>query len=256
VKQRALLVLAFALFMLAPSVARARGCTEVTDIVGEQHCTKYGQSWGIERQFPITSFFGMRYSELSTGNTTFDEQTNKQTRPDGYQKYSYPGEALGVKSLAAAGMEGGFGFFLYGQLYMKVEGSFMFGSAKTASFRASNGVQLASDDGIDVTMVQGGLPIGYRIPLGRASIRAEMMVGVASTTISQRVDAQGLPSTVSSTETRFLLEPQVHADIWFSQHISFGGYVGMNVLDTDGRSRSFGFALTWHNRSFDGDTSF
>jgi hypothetical protein len=241
---------------LCPAIARARGCTEVSDIVGEQRCTRYGRSWALERQFPITSFFGMRYSELSTSNTTFTEQLKKQSRPDGYHAYSYPGEALGVKSLSGLGIEGGFGAFLYGQLYMKAEGAVTLGTAPLASFRASNGVHLAKDDGINVMIFHGGLPIGYRVPLGRAAVRGEVMMGVATTNVDHRVDAPGLPSSGSASQTRFLVEPRLAADIWFSQHISFGGYFGMNVLDTDGRSRGFGFALTWHNRSFDGDSSF
>ena len=252
----AALVLALATVLLSPSLARARGCSEVSDIVGEQQCTRYGRTWGIERQFPITSFFGMRYSELSTSNTTFEEQFKKQSRPDGYHAYSYPGEALGVKSLSALGAEGGFGFFLYGQLYMKLECALLFGTASTASFRTSSGVMLSKDDGINVMIFQGGLPIGYRIALGRAALRGEVMVGGASTSVYHHVDAPGLPSTGSASETRLLVEPRLAADIWFSQHISFGGYFGMNVLDTDGRSRGFGLALTWHNRSFDGDSSF
>jgi hypothetical protein len=242
--------------LLSPSLAHARGCREVSDIVGEQKCTRYGQTWGIERQFPLTSYFGMRYSELSTANATFDEVTKKQSRPDGYHAYSYPGEALGVKSLSGIGIEGGFGLFLYGQLYMKFEGAVTWGTASTASFTASNGVKLSKDTGINVNLLQGGVPIGYRIPLGRAALRGELMLGAATATVDHHVDAQGLPTTGSASSTRFLVEPRLAGEIWFSQHISFGGYFGMNVLDTDWRSRGFGLSLTWHNRSFDGDSSF
>ena len=82
------------------------------------------------------------------------------------------------------------------------------------------------------------------------------MTGFAETQIDHRADAAGLPSTMSASETRILVEPRLAADIWFTQHISFGVYGGMNVLDTDGRSRAFGISLAWHYRSFDGDTSF
>jgi hypothetical protein len=247
---------AFALVGLVPSRALASGCREVSDIVGEQHCNRYGSLWSLEQTVPMIFRFGMRYSQLSTADTTFTEQTAKQSRPDGYRAYRYPGEALGVKSLSGLGVDGGVGFFLYGQLYSGFEGSLTFGSASTASFTTASGVKLGQDSGLNVTIVHGGVPIGYRIPLGRAALRGEVMLGIAQTTVDHHVDAPGLPSTGSADETRGLVEPRIAAEIWFTQHIAFSVYGGTNVLDTDGRSRAFGISLAWHIRSFDGDTSF
>ena len=241
---------------LVPARAEARGCREVSDIVGEEKCTRYGAGWAIEGELPFVFHFGMRYADLSTSNTTFTEDNDKRGRPAGYNSFRYSGDALGAKSLATLGASGGFSFFLYDQLYMGFEGSFGVGSASTATFTTSNGVKLSRDDGLDVTVFQAGIPVGYRIPLGRAALRGEIMTGFADMQIDHRAEAVGLPSTVSASETRILIEPRIAADIWFTQHISFGVYGGMNVLDTDGRSRSLGISLAWHNRSFDGDTSF
>jgi hypothetical protein len=251
-----MLLFAFALVTLAPSRALARGCTEVSDIVGEQRCSRFGRYWSIEQSVPVFFRFGLRYSELSTAGSTFKEQINKEHRPDGYSAYRYPGEALGVRSLSGLGIEGGFGFFVYGQLYMGLEGALTFGSATTASFKTASGVKLANDTGFDVNIFHGGFPVGYRIPLGRAALRAEVLTGIAETTVSHHVDAPGLPSTGTATEFRVLVEPRIAAEIWFTQHIAFAAYGGMNVLDFDGRSRSLGISLSWHLRSFDGDTSF
>jgi hypothetical protein len=253
---RAAFLVVLLVALCVPSRAFARGCTEVSDIVGEQRCRRFGSLWSIEGTVPIFFRFGMRYSELSTADTTFTEQINKQHRPDGYQPFRYPGEALGVKSLSGLGIEGGFGFFLYGQLYAGFEGAFTFGSATTASFTTSSGVKLGNDTGLDVNIFHGGIPIDYRIPLGRAALRSEVLMGIADTTVSHHVDSPGLPSTVTADEMRILIEPRIAAEIWFTQHIAFAAYGGMNVLDFDGRSRSLGVSLSWHFRSFDGDTSF
>ena len=248
---------ALALVVLAPSRAEARGCREVSDIVGEEKCTRYGGKWALEQEFGVSFDFGMRYSEISTSGSNFTEVNDKKGRPAGYQTFRYPGEALGVKSLSALGAAGGISLFLYHQLYMRFEGSLAFGSVSTASFTASNGVKLFKDDGLDVTMFQAGIiPVGYRIPLGRAALRGEVLTGFVQTQVDHRTEAAGLPSAVSASETRILIEPRLAGDIWFTQHISFGVYGGVNILDTDGRGRAFGITLAWHNRSFDGDTSF
>ncbi len=248
--------LAFALVLLLPSRAEARGCTEVSDVVGDQRCNRFGNRWSLEGTLPITSHFGFRYSQVSTSNLTFTEDIKKHSRPSGYQPYRYQGDSLGVKSVSGFGVEGGFGFFIHGQLYMRIEGALTFGTASTSSFRTASGVQLFKDDGLNVAIFHGGVPIGYRIALGRAALRGEVMFGLITTTVDQSVEAPDLVSTGSASATRGLIEPRLAGDIWFTQHISLGGYGGMNLLDSDGRGRAFGLSLTWHNRSFDGDTSF
>ena len=249
--------IAFALlFLLVPSVAYARGCTETSDVVGLQHCTSYGGKWALESQIPVLSLFGFRYSEIGVSNLGFGEDTAKQTRPDGYKAYHYEGSALGVKSLHVVGLEGGIQFFLWKQLYTGIGGVFSWGEARTASFRTDSGVQLSGDSGINVFAIRGAIPVGYRIALGRASLRPEMDVGFESITISHDVTAPGLPDTGTASAIRGVVEPRLDADFWLTPHVSFGVYGAYNLADGDGHSRAVGFAFTWHNRSFDGDTSF
>jgi hypothetical protein len=247
---------ALVLVLLPTRAAHARGCTEVSDIVGEEKCSRFGDGWTLEGTFPISFRFGLRYSEVPVGGSTFSEQINKQKRPDGYVPYRYPGEALGVPSLSALGADGGFVVFLVHQLYAGMEGSFALGSASTASFTTTSGVALSDSKGLDVNIVHGGIPIGYRIPLGRAALRGEVMPGVVMMNVSHHVSAPGLPSDGSAWAMRPLLETRLAGDIWFTQHISFGVYGGVNVLDGDLHGRAFGASLAWHFRAFDGDSSF
>ena len=247
--------LSFAGVVLLPSRAEARGCREVSDIVSEQRCSQFGVPWSLEGTLPITFNFGMRYSEVSTSDLTFTQDVGKQSRLKGYKPYRYQGDALGLKSLSGLGVEGGFGFYIHGQLYMRLEGALTFGSASTSSLRTESGVNLLKDDGLNVSILHGGAPIGYRIALGRAALRGEVMLGFVSTTVYPRVERLELPSSVSASAVRGLVEPRIAGDIWFTQHISFGAYGGTNLLDPDGQGRAFGLSLTWHNRAYDGDTS-
>ena len=245
---------AFAVVAFAPSRAEAgKRCLEVSDVVGEQRCSRYGSTWAIENQLPITFRFGLRYGEVSTGGTTFREQFKRKNRPAGYQGYRFRGEALGVSSLSGLGTDGGLTLFVVGQLYLGLEGARSFGAVQTASFTTGN-VALSDARGIDVMLFHGGAPVGYRIPLGRVSLRGEVLFGGIGVTVSQSAKAAGLPRDVSASATRGLIEPRAAADVWLTQHVSFGAYAGVNLLDT--RARALGLSLTWHHRAFDGDMSF
>lgn len=241
--------------VLTGSNARAKGCTEVSDVVGEQKCSRYGAGWSIERSFPITFRFGLRYAEFSTSGATFKEQFKKKHRPKGYRGYSFSGDTLGVPRLSGIGMDGGVTLFLVGQLYSGGEVGVGFGSFHRRTFTTGKHT-LSNHSGVNVTIVHGGVPIGYRIPLGRASLRGEMFMGFVSASVSHDVRAPTIPeapSAASAGAVRWLVEPRVAADIWFTQHVSFGVYGGVNLVDTGGRV--LGLSLTYHHRAFDGDVS-
>jgi hypothetical protein len=249
-----LAVLLGALLLGAPARAGS-SCKEVSDVVGEQQCTTYGKSWSIERSPPITFRFGFRYAEFSTSGATFKEDFKPSRRPEGYEGYSFSGDALGVPKLATMGTEGGFTWFVKGQTYLGLECGFAFASIDSPAI-VTGQYTLTNKSGLNVLSFHGGLPVGYRVPLGRASIRGEMLLGGIVTSISQNVSAPnvpGAPDAAAASTFRWLAEPRVAADIWFTQHISFGAYGGVNLVDT--RGRVLGLSLTFHNRSFDGDMS-
>jgi hypothetical protein len=249
----ALALLAALLFLPSRAEAGGRKCVEKSDVVGEHVCSTFGDDWSVERKLPVTFRFGLRYAEFSTDGRSFAEQLGKK-RPKGYVGYAFPGRALGVSSLSGVGGDGGFTFFLVGQLYLGVEGGILFGSTRTASFTTRDGRHALSDSGgVDVTLAHAGIPIGYRIPLGRASIRGEVLTGGVIATVSQDVKAVGRGPDATAAATRGMIEPRIAADIWFTQHMSFGAYAGVNMLDT--QSRAFGLSLTFHHRAFDGDMS-
>jgi hypothetical protein len=247
-------VVAFTVVVLGPATAEARDkkCVETGDTVGEKKCSRYGDAWAMERQSPLTFRFGFRYGEFTTDGAAFAESFKSRDRPRGYRGYRFRGQSLGVPSLGAFGGDGGATVFLVGQLYVGLETGFLLGAASTASFStATHG--LRDDRGIDVMIVHAGAPIGYRIPLGRASLRGEVLAGGIVAGITQKVAAEGAPATATAWAARGLVEPRVAADVWFTQHISFGAYAGVNLVDAN--APAFGVSLTWHARAFDGDPS-
>lgn len=227
-------------------------CTEVSDTVGEHVCSRYGDTWSVERKLPITFRFGLRYGEIGTEGLRFGETFKKKERPKGYSGYRFAGETLGVSSLAGLGGDGGFTFFVAGQLYTGLEGGMAFGSTSSATFSTGNH-RLSDARGVDVFLFHGGLPVGYRIPLGRASLRGEVLFGGTLVSVTQSNVFEGRREDTPSLAGRWLVEPRIAGDIWFTQHVTFGAYAGVNVLDS--RGHAFGLSLAWHHRAFDGDMS-
>jgi len=239
--------------VLGSATAHARNrCVEVSDTVGEHVCSSYGDSWSIERKLPVTFRFGLRYAELSTDGLSFKESFKSKDRPKGYVGYSYAGEALGTPTLSGVGGDGGFTFLVVGQLYTGVDGGLALGSTRTATFTTGKHT-LSDSSGVDVLFLHGGVPVGYRIPLGRASLRGEVLFGGVLAAVSQRYEAEGRRDTASATAGRWLVEPRVAGDIWFTQHVTFGAYAGVNLLDS--RGHALGLTFAWHHRAFDGDMS-
>ena len=252
-KRAALLtVLAIAALLVPARAGAHHKCVEVSDVVGDEVCTHYGDHWSIERKPPITFRFGLRYAQLSTDGVTFKEDFKKKDRPKGYTGYRYSGEELGVSTLSGFGGDGGVTFYVWDQLYLGLEGGLLLGSSQTASFKA--GAHSLSDaGGIDVLMFHGGLPVGYRVPLGRASLRGEVLFGGVIASVSQRDLFESENERKAASGARWMIEPRIAADIWFTQHITFGAYAGVNVLDS--RGTALGLSLAWHVRAFDGDMS-
>src|SRR5262249_41290556 len=86
-------LLAVAGVLFARAAEASRSCQEVSDIVGEEVCRRYGSDWSVESRFPFIFRFGLRYTQLSTSGLQFKESFKKGTRPPGYEGYAYGGEA-------------------------------------------------------------------------------------------------------------------------------------------------------------------
>lgn len=257
---RAFVFIASLLLLSETAHARGKSCVEVSDTVGETKCSRYGDTWSIERQLPLVSLFGLRYAEVNISDRSFVEAYKKRHRPKGYVPFKFKGSELGPNVLFTGGFDGGIHFFLVGQLYAGVETGVLFGSIETKRIAVPQGT-LRDAGGIDVIVVHGGAPIGYRIPLGRASIRTEVFFGGLMVDVSHKLDTTTtntdtpVSSTLNRTSTagRGVIEPRLAAELWLTQHLTFGAYAGANVLDSN--ARAFGVTLAWHGRAFDGDVS-
>lgn len=246
-----------ALALLTPALARAStSCHEVSDIVGEERCTRFGNTWSLERTPPIFFRFGMRYSENTTDDLSFGAGKTKGASES--IPYEWRGRSLGFNRLDNIGVEGGLGFFVWGQLYTGVDSHISLGHVGTRATSVLAGGQtlrLTQDSGVNVVAIGGAVPIGYRIPLGRAAIRTEVAFGFERYDISHQValpTGQSWEGTASAM--RAVIEPRIAGEIWFTQHMAFGVAAGMNLIGGN-YDRSLGITLAWHGRAFDGGTA-
>jgi len=242
---------ALAPMMFGGGEAKARSCTERSDVVGEQACSRYGGGWSLEGRLPIVFRFGARYGELTTGGLTFREAFKESNRPNGYRGYRYPGAALGVPRLRAFGTDGGLLLALSPRLYAGLEAGIAVDSATTASF--TTGEHALSDArGLDIQLWHLAAPIGYRLPLGRVALRGEIAFGGVLAIVGHDVvGPPGSPPGSSALATRALVEPRLAADVWLTQHLALGAYAGANVFDSS--APAFGLSLAWHNLAFGGE---
>lgn len=252
-KRRAIVIVAALGLWSAQAEARGKKCVETGDTVGETTCRRYGSAWAIERETPLTARFGFRYGSFHTSGARFNDNTKKSQRRDGYKGYVFRGDALRVPTLTGFGPDGGVTVYVAGQLYVGAEAGFLFGSARTATFVAGDYELRDAGRGIDVMLWHAGIPVGYRIPLGRADLRAEVLGGGILGVVLHDISGPGAHESQASVAARWMLEPRVAADVWFTQHISFGAYAGLNVADTG--APAAGVSLAFHARAFDGDWS-
>jgi hypothetical protein len=231
--------------------AAGRGCTETSAVVGERQCSAYGDDWSVERRLPFVYRFGFRYAEFSTSGRTFSDQPPKR-KPAGYQAYDFAGDQLGASRLATGGFDGGLTLHVWGQLYLGFDMGFTWGATDTGTIKTQTSTPLTLRDreGIDTYVIHAGVPVGYRLPLGRVSLRPEVIFGGVFANVSHALEG-GTSQTSASVASRALVEPRVAVDVWLTQHFTLSAYGGINAVDP--RSRAFGLMLSWHARAFDGD---
>lgn len=221
------------LTMATPSavLATRRPCVDTTDLVGERKCSRYGLGWSNEKQWPLVLRFGLRHTSFSPRGLAFGGAR------------SFSGEDFGADMVRTYGVDTGFTVFLVGQLYLGLEAAFLFGAVETRSLMTTSGEA-------SISMFQGTLPLGYRIPLGRASLRAEAALGAARISVGHRaVGEEGL-RRVSSDAIQGVVEPRLAADFWVSPYVTVGAYGATNILDTGGYA--MGLTVAVHHRNFDG----
>lgn len=245
--KHALAVAAALLVTLAPTkrASASKQCVEVSEVVGERRCGRFGMMWSREHAIPFFAGIGMfsglvqPYGRPFTG-TVIDG--NKRTPIDAGQFVRGPIQSHGINFRL-----GGY-FARYG--YLGIDWAFALGHAR-AEPHDTAGYRVAPTPGINFFQGRVGTLFGVRAPLGKVSLRLEVLTGLGLMFLSNRtLDANGVARDGATGGFAFVVEPRVAADFWVTPDTTLSLWAGSSVLRTG--DHSFGTTLTFHLRAFDG----
>lgn len=230
-----------ALALLLPSIASAsKKCVEVSEVVGEQQCSRYGTGWTREHGWALVLETALVRTEFGLAGRTFDAKTGK----NGPTLYQFDG-ARAADAARSTGLSLRMLAHFGPGLYLGMEQTFGFGHLDARPFRI---------DGYDVTPVSGlsvmgatfGVPVGVRVPLGKLSLRGEVLGGFTILGLTQ--EANG--ARANATWVGGAFEGRGWLDVWLATDTTLSLLVGRDLLGR-GDTR-LGLSIAFHTRAYDG----
>jgi hypothetical protein len=226
---------------LAEGQAHARGCSERSAVIGEEHCRSFGDGWSTNY---LAAWGSLEFdtSTLHPSGRTFSAVACKTC-----ESHTFDGSALGGGTAEL----GGFGLRVDGRVagpfYIGVRVfALQFGSLTTRGFFA-DGVTFQPGNAFAYRFIPPEAFVGARLPLSWVALRAEFGVGGQFEGLSPlRSDAGDL----GATAVDWLVETRAAVDVFFTPRVTVSAFGGFNLLDT--AEHSLGVQVGFHVRSFDG----
>lgn len=230
--------------------ARGRACREVSDVVGEERCTRYGRSWAVEETWPIDveagfalisvdpRYGGLRAQPKSDGSTN-DKQLSF-TIPGSYATTPTHGWGGNIRLAFAPAP-----FF-----YVGVDWLLGGGHTDLRPGPVESGYLLQPTHGVNSFLFGNGLYAGLRLPLGILSLRAEARLAARLLTVSEEFVASGTVTTASASHLEGFVETRALADVWFVPHATVSVFAGLDPIRRD--FTSAGVLIGFHGRAFSG----
>jgi hypothetical protein len=239
--KRALMVAALC---LVPSVAHASSsCHEVSDVVGERKCSRFGDLWAHERSLPIVLGVGFVRATIAPDDRHWTATAGKG-KPTAYE---FDGTALG-RSFDMWGPVLNVRGYFAPWLYMGAEWTFLFGHTSTAM--TADGYRVESRDGLNALGGRFGFVFGTGTMIGHTvGIRAEALTGLELLTLSQRGDPGTGAIAMGASHADFLLTTRMLVDLWTTPWTAITAYVGAKPLHLN--DLDLGLQLSIHGRPHD-----
>ncbi len=236
----------FAIVACPREAFASRGCREVSDVVGYEHCTRYGFGWAEEHSAPILLELSLGPTFLDTKNRTMSGSFGKNQKGS----FEYPGSRVGHGvSDRSLGLRIGAPFVPWA--YAGFELGFGGGSNKLPATTTSEYSVSASTSGINGFAFHGGAYGGLRAPLGYLSIRVETLFGGHMIGTSQIArDAKGSSRSATVNVATWVIEPRVYADVWVAPWMTLSVFGGINAVHF--ADKTAGLSIGFHGRNYDG----
>jgi hypothetical protein len=233
--------------LLVPARAHAsHSCHEVSDIVGERNCSRYGDMWSRERTIPIVLGIGLVHGSLAPDDRQWSANFGK-SQPTLYQ---FTGRDLG-SSMSMWGPDLRIHAYATPWLYFGTDWAILLGHGDTRSFSAS-GYQISPASGVNLIDGRFAFVTGLRAPLGGGlSLRVEALTGVELMGVRQTAQpVTGNGGTASASHVDFLLSTRFALDFWTTPWTTLGVWAGTKPLHVN--DLDFGLNLAIHGRPHDG----
>ncbi len=230
--------------LVAPSAAAGKSCVETSDVIGEQKCSRYGHGWSSEGSLPLTLELGLRRTTFGLPGRDFSARFTKK----GPVAYGFDGGSAGAEvntygfSLRSVGMLGTFAYIGYEQ-------AFVFGHLDGTPFEAG-GRSVVAGSGLNAVAASFGVPIGFRLPLGKVSLRGETFLGLTVLGLTQDVGGK----RANASWVGGAIESRGYLDFWLANDTTLSLMVGHDLLRRN--DRISGLVLTYHGRAYDGRYGF
>lgn len=240
---------ALAVLAIASPAAAHNSCVEVSDVVGDRVCGRYGNGWSTERTFPLSLAAGFWMSHVEPRGRTWHGSPEKSSS----NGFGVAGSQMGMSAVDLFGVDFRFLGHPSAHTYLGIDWAFAMGAVDSA-VAPTEGYSFRDAKGPDFVHARTSFVLGGRIPLGRLSLRAETLIGLDVASLSVEVQkGDGQWTRGSITSVGLLLEPRVACDLWTGPWSTVSVWGGTNFLHPNDRSMGFSFAI--HGRAFDGRLS-
>ncbi len=225
------LALAAAVALLAPRAAHAKGCHEISDVVGLERCTRFGM-WSRDADVPRL------WIELGYFHEHFQSEPlalDASSRASSPQPLDLGTGAYGATVRALLGLGDAF--------YTGIE---LLPGAAIDEPTASGLTPMAG-----ATFAMHGIA-GVHVERYRVALSGELASGFRVAQLAYCVpdtDCKGT-SFYGDTQTRLELQARVRADLYFHPNLSLSVGYGRSLVDRD--DRIFMVGAAFHIRAMDG----
>lgn len=241
-----ILVVSAAILALSSTARASSSCHEVSDIVGERHCGRYGDMWSHERTVPVVLGLGFVHGSIAPDDRHWSANFGKNQST----AYEFDGRELG-SSIGMWGPDLRIHAFATPWLYFGTDWAILFGHGDTTPFRAGE-YQVRPASGVNLIDGRFGFVTGVRAPLGSGvSLRVEALTGVEIIGLRQSTtSSSGTLGAASASHLDLLLSTRFVLDFWTTPWTTLGVWVGEKPLHLN--DLDFGLNLAIHGRPHDG----
>jgi hypothetical protein len=235
-----------AILLFSATAHAGRSCHEVSDIVGERNCSRYGDMWSRERTIPIVLGLGLVHGSIAPDDRHWSANFGKNQST----AYEFEGRDLGT-SVGMWGPDLRIHAFAAPWLYFGTDWAILFGHGDTSPFRAGD-YQVTPASGVNLVDGRFAFVTGLRTSLGSSvSLRVEALTGVEIIGLRQTATSStNTVGTASATHVDFLLSTRFVLDFWSTPWTTFGVWMGGKPLHPN--DLDFGLNLAIHGRPHDG----